>query len=206
MQRGRSQRRCRLSSVSHAARVALVLVFVLGLGAEAPNALPASRTLDVHVRFFCDPSPIGICNRASWQTLDDVKQDYRSFVFPVLNQTFMRSRVSFRLYDITLDTTHPEFAAFLRPSKNPLESAALNEIAAAPANRTRLTLFGLPNSEIGFSSVAPGIVHRCQGGASHNLPCDPNVPNACPAPEPATCSPPDCTACSCRPTSRAIRC
>jgi len=149
---------------------------VLVAGADARGA---DRTIDVHVRFYCDVSAVGICGRPSWQTLADVERDYRRFVFPVLNQSFMRSGVSFRLYDVTLDTTHPEFSTFLRPEKNPLETAALKKIAAAPANRSRITLFGLPKTEIGFSIVSPGQEHRCQGGAQVDLPCDPGDPNAC---------------------------
>lgn len=167
-------------------RAAFATMLALGFGAGPLFAAPATRTIDVHVRFYCNPSAVGICDRASWQTLDDVKRDYRRLVLPVLNQSFLRSRLSFRLYDVTLDTTHPEFTGFLRPSKNPLETAALKELAAAPANRTRLTLFGLPNTEIGFSSVAPGTEYRCQGGVNDDLPCDPNAPNACAAP--GTCS------------------
>jgi len=156
-------------------------LFAITLLAPDAFAAGADRTIDVDVRFYCNASATGICGQSAWQTLDDVKRDYRRFVFPVLNQVFKRSRVSFRLYDVTLDTTHPEFAAYLHPNKNPLETADLKKIAALPANRSRITLFGLPKTEIGFSIVSPDPEYRCHGGSKEDRPCDPGDPNACPS-------------------------
>jgi len=161
---------------------ALAALAMLAPSADAPAA---DRTIDVHVRLYCDPSPVEICGRASWKTIEDVKRDYRRFIFPVLNQTFLRSEVSFRLYDVTLDTTHPEFSAYLHPKTNPLETAALKRIAAEPANRSRVTLFGLPKTKIGFSIVSPDQEYLCQGGAQEDLPCNPGDPSAC---LPGTCA------------------
>jgi len=163
-------------------RLGAALAVALGLAGAAGDArgVAALRTIDVEVRLYCHPSVTGLCGIASWQSVADVERDYRRTVFPVLNQAFARSRVSFRLYGVVHESGQPAFASYERPSVHPLETALLKEIAAQPAHRSRMTIIATEKSTLGFSAVAPDREKVCSGGTKDKLPCDLADPGACP--------------------------
>ncbi len=147
----------------------------------------ADDTFDLQFRVYCDP-PAGpnLCfDKSGWKTANDIRAAFQKRVMPVLNRIYEPTHVSFRLYDLSYDTTHPQFAAVKTPGKfDPPDLDAdairdMREIARLPGNTGRIQVFVLPHLGTAFSGIPTG--YTCSGGANDLLPCTPNDGGSCPS-------------------------
>ena len=147
----------------------------------------ADWTFDLQFRVYCDlPSGPNLCfDKSGWKTASDIRAAFQKRVMPVLNRIYEPTRVSFRLYDLSYDTTQPAFAAVKTPGKlDPpdLDAGAIRdmrEIARLPGNTGRIQVFVLPHLGTAFSGIPTG--YTCSGGANDLLVCDPNDGGSCPS-------------------------
>jgi hypothetical protein len=112
----------------------------------------ADSTFDLHFRVYCDPpAGLDLCfDKSGWKTASDIRAAFQKRVMPVLNRIYEPTHVSFRLYDLSYDTTHPQFAAVKTPGKlDPPDLDAdairdMREIARLPGNAGRIQVFVCP--------------------------------------------------------------
>lgn len=100
------------------ARCSIFLAVFLLLAPPAAQG-GADHTFDLHFRVHCDPpSGTNLCfDESSWKTASDIRAAFQKRVMPVLNRIYEPTRGSFRLYDLSYDTTRPDFAGVKTPGK-----------------------------------------------------------------------------------------
>ena len=167
-------------------RIVALLLLTAGWLLPARAEAGADTTLALHFRVYCDPpSGPNLCFPSSnWKTPDDIRKDFQKRIMPVLNRIYEPTHISFQLYGVSYDESHPEFTAVKTtgdPDVNPVDALAfhaMREIAAQPANRGRIQVFALPHLGTNFSGVAPS--YACTGGDDDLHGCNPGDPMACP--------------------------
>jgi hypothetical protein len=146
----------------------------------------ADRTYDLHFRVYCEPpAGVDLCfDKSGWKSASDIRAAFQKRVMPVLNRIYEPTHVSFRLYDLSYDTTQPQFAGVKTPGKlDPPDADAdtirdLREIARLPGNAGRIQVFALPHIAPAFSSIPTE--YACSGGDDDLRNCNPNDGAACP--------------------------
>ena len=93
--------------------------------------MPPNWTFDLQFRVYCDPpSGPNLCSdKSGWKTASDIRAAFQKRVMPVLNRIYEPTKVSFRLYDLSYDTTQPQFDAVKTPGKlDPLDADAIRDM------------------------------------------------------------------------------